>query len=130
MFNRDPFEVRTEVLFHTFHRIGGQTTQIRQVAKLRGDDQLPQALIASCLPVFKPVRNVDFLVLAAKAHALYGVFMCGALACQVSPVRLPLPARLVVQIGHPDGATLQVRTRVSPFPPEVPRLRALRVLRA
>ena len=72
---------------------------------------------ALCQSSSRDAMSIAWLI-AAEAHALYRVFVCGALACQVSPVRLPLPASLVVQVSHPDSATLQVRTRASPFSAE------------
>src|SRR5271154_252910 len=119
MFDRNPFKVGAEVVFHTFHQIARDTAQIGQIAKCRGDDQLPQSLVAASLPVLKPRLDIDRLLIVSEPYALYRVFRSGALACQVSAVRLPLTTCLVVQIGHPDGATLRV---LRPFPPAVPRL--------
>lgn len=59
MFHRNLFEVGTEILFHTFHQIARLMAQTRPVAKLRGDDELPQPLIAASLPVQKSRRNID-----------------------------------------------------------------------
>ncbi len=86
MLRRNPFEIGTEILMHTFQQIARQTAQINLITKFRGDDQLPQPLIAGSLPVFKAQCNVDSLLIVTEPYALYWVMVCGALARQVSPV--------------------------------------------
>ena len=114
--NRRPFEGRPEIILHALDQTARQVGQIDPITKFRRYDQFPKPFIARCLPAFELRGNVDRVALPTESHSLRIVFERGTLARQVTPMRFPLASRLVVQVGHTNGAPLMVRRRTSPFP--------------
>ena len=115
VFSRNPFEVRSQILFHLLYQFARQSRQLDPVPELRRDDQLPELLIACRLPALKFPRDVHSFDVPAESHRLGVVLKCGALACEIPPVRFPLPPNLVLQVHHPHCAALMVRARAFPF---------------
>jgi hypothetical protein len=111
-----PFAGRPEIVLHALDQPARQAGQIDQIAKFRRHDQFPKPFIARGLPAFELCGNVDRVALPIESHRPRIVFEGGALARQVSPMRFPLASRLVVQVGHSNGAPLMVRGGSSRFP--------------
>ena len=106
--NRRPFEGRPEIVLHALDQTARQAGQIDPITKFRRHDQFPKPFIARGLPALELRGYVDHVALTAESHRLRIVFEGGALARQITPMRLPLTSRPVVQVRHPNGAALMV----------------------
>src|SRR5580658_2398275 len=114
--NRSPFQGRPQLVLHALDQTARQAGEIDPITKFRRHDQFPEPFIARGLPALEPRGNVDRVALPTESHSLRVVIESGTLACQVTPMRLPLTSRPVVQVRHTNGAALMVRTRTSRFP--------------
>ena len=114
--HRNPFQLGSKILLHSFDQTTRQTRQVYPITELRRDNEFEHSLVSCALPALELPGNVDSVVLSIETHGLRVVFEGGALARQVTSMRLPLPSRLVIQIGHSDGAALMIRASAFSFP--------------
>ena len=119
----NPFEVGIEIPCHALHQLAGQLHKVYLVSELRRQDELPQAFIAGGLPLVETSGDIDPSLSRIKP-GLHGAPLAGALAGDVAPVRLPLPAGGILRVHHPHGTSLIVGARWDPA--RCPRLVTLR----
>jgi len=66
--HRNPFQIRSHILFHLFDQTARQPRQLYPITEFRRDDQFKQSLVPRALPAFELPGNVDSVVLSIETH--------------------------------------------------------------
>jgi len=66
--HRNPFQIRSHILFHLFDQTARQPRQLYPITEFRRDDQFKQSLVPRALPAFELPGNVDSVVLSVETH--------------------------------------------------------------
>src|SRR5579871_2472683 len=94
MVDRDPFELRSEVLFHSAHQLAHVIAKIQPIRVLGRDDDAPHQLVAAALPRSHRRHQVDPLARRVEAEPLLELPL-RARTREVLRVRDPRPALAV-----------------------------------
>src|SRR5580700_36519 len=81
---------------------------VQLLAKLWGDDDLPQAGISRLLPIVQALRYIQLLSSFIKPGLSLGRPLRSAFPREISSMSLPLPRGPVPHVGNPNGATLPI----------------------
>jgi hypothetical protein len=86
----------------------GELLHVQALAKLRGNNDLPQPWIASLLPVVQAWCYFQFLRSFIEAGLALSGPVCSAFQRKIFPVSLPLSGGPVPDVTNSNGATLPI----------------------
>jgi hypothetical protein len=107
----NPLQRSVQVPFHPAQNVAGESEQIDAVAKLRRDDQLPQALVSCGLPFGELSCNFNSLPGGVETRWSVVTLRPSPFALDVPTVGAPMAGSRVAGVDDPDRATLEMRTR-------------------